>query len=234
MSRTATLVSELLPLRPQGFLIEYGNPNGGDVDLFAVVNEPVVMSWVLGVIDMHVLPTEECCRLVALFDPAVTEPLGSGRFVDGDRVLYEQMLEASRTAKPTHDAGIHLVRRSRAELARASAWLGEFVSKPTSRAAQGLFMAMSYSVSYAESARRILTDLARPLSFAELLIRNPLLSEIRSQLTAAKTGAYAGVEAAEDAMTMVEAAVAGIDLQRSRKAALSNKDSTCHFHTPRS
>lgn len=216
MSQTAKIVSELLPLHPQGFLIEYGNPRGGDVDLFAAVNEPVVMSWVLGAIDMHILPTDECRRLVVQFDPAVTEPLGSGRFVEGDRGLYEQLLEAARTAQPTHEAGIHLLRRSRAELSRASAWLGEFVSKPTARAAQGLFMAMSYSVSYADGARRILVDRARPMSFAELLTISPLLSELRSQLSDAKAGSYPAVEAVENAMTLVEVTVAGIDTPRNR------------------
>lgn len=206
----AKSIAQLLPLRPQGFLVEYGNPEGADIDLFAIVDRSVSMAWVLGVIDMHVLPTAECRRLITLLDPAVTEPLENGRFVDGDRAVHDEMIRLLREAQPTSEAGTHLLRRSVSELNGAAAWFAEFSSSPNVRAAQGIFMALSYCVSYAEGARRVLNEGLKPKSFAELQGAHPLLTEIRCGLTSAKAGSYPTKEDVERTMALTERAVTGI------------------------
>jgi len=227
MSRAAAHIAELLPLRPQGFLVEYGNPKGLDVDLFAGVNEPVIMSWVLGMIDMHVLPTEECRRLVKLLDPAVTEPLQHGHFVDGDRATYDEMQTVLRDAQPTYEAGTHLLRRSRAELGRASVWHAEFCSTPTARSAQGLLMALSYSISYSEGSRRVLNDSVLPRAFADLCMQHALLREIRAALRAARSADCLTVTEAQQFLVRTELAVAGIGIRGSLAEANSKEHAQC-------
>ena len=91
-------------------------------------------------------------------------------------------------------------------------------------------MALSYSVSYAEDARRVLIQRSKPVPFAELQSVHPLLEEVRAMLAAAKRGIRPEEADVQRIMTSVECALAGIELC---KRISAKENSQCHSHTTR-
>lgn len=181
-------VVALLPIGEHGFLVQYGSPQGVDLDFFAAIEDPVDMTWPLGGVDLHVMSVSRCSDLLRLLDPLVTEPLLTGEFVAGNRERFDDAYSAAHRTKCSKAALFHLVRRGFDELVRTRFWLQEFLSLEHRRFAYGCLTSLSYSCSYVHFARTYSSRVQAPLLFSDLSQRVGFLRVLRERLSFVKGG----------------------------------------------
>lgn len=189
--RIVDSVVALLPLE-EGFLVEYGNTPGHDVDLFGVVKEPREVAWILGGLDLLVLGGAECRRLVALCDPMVREPLLTGRFIAGSRGAYKEYRDLLASVRPGGDAVSHLLRRAVKDGEVARAWLRQHAASGDRAAAAFALLNLSFACTSMLTAQSILRDNSEDLSFKRFLAESSLLVKVRQRLREVRSGEDVG------------------------------------------
>jgi len=136
------------------YLLYYGNKEGNDIDLLAVVkNDTNLNSYHPGSIDLYEMPYRYFLKALRFFDPTVTEPLLTGDLLIGYSQRLEQRKQEITHFCPSPGAIRFLKRRSQQELENATTFLDKFNQ---TRHKKYLFFALvdlSFACSYFQFAR---------------------------------------------------------------------------------
>jgi len=105
MNRTRILekVFKIFPKEKIKFIIQYGNFNGNDIDLFIVLNEKSGYSSIKsGILDIGCVGKNWLNTMIENLDPFITEPLLNGIKIYGEPIEeLKQKLEKVRPNKQT-------------------------------------------------------------------------------------------------------------------------------------
>ncbi len=181
----------ILPLHDTGVLVHYGNKNGADVDLLAVIPdeppEPIV--WKHGVVDLLTVGLSQCCRLLALMDPGMLEPVRNGTLVSGSADTWQQLQRVLDEPAPQSDVLAHLMLSSMTDSKSAFVWYAHFEQTADQIYADRCLQALSFACSEFLSAQRINSVKEWPtrVNFEEYA-GNEYFSTIRSTLRSVRAG----------------------------------------------
>jgi len=178
--------AEAVELGEEGFVVQYGNPAGLDIDLLLVAPGATGALIELPPLDINVVSDERLWQLIADLDPRVTEPLLQGTFVRGSQDTYQRARTAVREARATPETGRLHWRIALDLLLSAGRTARQAPDVPGTMGVRESLTHLSFSVYHLTAAREYTSGRREVVSFVEAQDREPLLQKIRTILSQAK------------------------------------------------
>lgn len=183
------------------FLLEYGSGKN-DLDLLAVYQRPPQRNEIIvGRLDLLAIGRDALAHMIRHMEPSVTEPLLTGRLVDGNEGAWRWAQESVRSTVIDWQVIRHLVRGGHVAYGNALACLPSTPADAFDAFARPFWDNLSWALSYHEFARYYSEriddkDAAIRLSCLVKHMRQPVQSLWRDILSAKQNNSLNHAEAA--------------------------------------